>query len=731
MTISVWRYSHLALALSSFLLLLLASVTGIILAFEPVSVKMLPYKADNFDHIRLSETIPALKENFEEITSIAVDVNQFVVVEGIDNEGEAVSVYVDPRTGKAIGIPEKKSAFFQWVTSFHRSLFLNEIGRFFIGLTAFLLLLITVSGIVLIIQRQKGLKRFFTKIVRDNFYQYYHVQLGRLLLIPVLLIALTGTYLSLVRFKIIPDHKVSQNVDFDSIKEEPKKELSEFDIFKNTPLSEVRLVEFPFSEDVEDYYTLKLKKRELTVNQVTGDILSEAAYPVSFLLTELSLDLHTGRTNSIWAVILALASANILFFIYSGFAITLKRRSGYVKNKYKKQDCSYIILVGSENGTTYRFAKVLYQALLKAGQKAFVTELNNYSVFPKAKHMIVLTATYGLGDPPSNAAKFTRLLEKMPQAHPVHFSVLGFGSKSYPDFCKFAFDVNQAVSVQEWAVPFLEVHTINDKSPEEFGQWMDLLSQKIDLPLSFSADALAVKPKRLHQLTVVDKTAITEEDGSFFISMKPKRSIRFTSGDLLAIYPADDHRERLYSIAKVDGNIQLSIKLHKHGLGSGFLYSLSSGQVIKAGIDINPHFHFPKKAPTVFMICNGTGIAPFLGMINDNHKKTDCYLYCGFRGSCSFKLYQDSVNEGLQAQKLKALRLAYSREGNRQYVNDLIAHDQELIARAMNDGAVIMICGSLVMQKDVLEILDAAFKKINHKEVSYYQSHNKILMDCY
>jgi len=731
MTISVWRYSHLALAVSSFLLLLLASITGIILAFEPVSVKTLPYKVDNFNKITLSETIPVLKKSFEEITSVTVDVNQFVIVEGINEEGENVSVYVDPRTGKTIGIPQKKSEFFQWVTSFHRSLFMNELGRFFIGLTAFLLLLITISGIALIIQRQRGIKRFFSKIVRDNFFQYYHVTLGRLLLIPVLLIAMTGTYLSLVRFKIIPDHKITQNVDIDSIKSEPEKELSQFDIFKNTPLSEVRLIEFPFSEDVEDYYTLKLKDRELTVNQVTGDILSEAVYPITVILTELSLDLHTGRTNSIWAIILALASANILFFIYSGFAITLKRRSGRVRNKYKKDESSYIILVGSENGTTYKFAKALYQALVKSGQKTFLTELNGYSVFPKAQHIIVLTATYGLGDPPTNATKFIKLLEKTPQPHPVRFSVLGFGSKSYPDFCKFAFDVNQAISIQEWAIPFLEIHTVNDKSPEAFAQWLNLLSQKIELPLSFSKDILTVKPRRLHQFIVINKTRITEEDGSFLIFLKPKRNVRFTSGDLLAIYPANDHRERLYSIAKVDKNLQLSIKLHKNGLGSGFLYSLDSGQVIKAGIDSNPHFHFPKKAPAVFMICNGTGIAPFLGMINSNNKKAECYLYCGFRGSASFQLYQDAVNEGLQNQKLKALHLAYSREGNKQYVNDLIAHDQELIAHAMNKGAVIMICGSLAMQKDVLEILDVAFKKINNHEVSYYQSHNKILMDCY
>lgn len=731
MTISVWRYSHLALAVSSFLLLVLASVTGIILAFEPVSAKTQPYNVEDLDKLTIAQTIPVLKKKFTEVTTVTIDANDFVTVNGIDADGEAVTVYVNPRTGETLGVPQKKSEFFQWVTSFHRSLFLNETGRFFIGLTAFLLLLITVSGIALIIQRQRGIKRFFTKIVRENFFQYYHVKLGRLLLIPVLLIALTGTYLSLVRFKIIPDHKVSQNIDFDKIESDPQKDLSQFPIFLNTPLSQVREIEFPFSEDVEDYYTLKLSDREVTVNQITGDLLSEAVYPSSVLMTELSLDLHTGRASATWAIVLALASANILFFIYSGFAITLKRLSGRTKNKYKKDECKYIILVGSENGTTYKFAKALYQALLKNGQKCFVTELNNYTTFDKAEQIFILTATYGLGDPPANSKKFLQVLQKTPQAQPVHFSVLGFGSKSYPDFCKFAFDVHQHMSMQSWATPLLEIHTINDKSPVEFGDWMELLSAKIEIPLNFSVDSLAGKPKRLYDLTVVKKTLVKTEDGSFLISIKPNKRLRFTSGDLLAIYPANDYRERLYSIAKVNNHIQLSIKLHPHGLGSGFLYALEEGQALKAAVDRNPHFHFPEKAPAVIMICNGTGIAPFLGMIHNNQKKTESYLYCGFRASASFDLYAESIDKELKAGNLNALHLAYSREANKQYVNDLIRRDQDLIAQKMQQGAVIMICGSLAMQKDVLEILDEAFKRVNKKEVSYYQSHNKILMDCY
>lgn len=313
MTISIWRYSHLALAVSSFLFIILASITGILLAFEPVCQKTLLYRADNFNSISLAETLPVLKKANPEIIDVTIDANQFVILKGINDEGKNIAVYTDPRSGKALGEAGKKNEFFEWVTTLHRSLFLHETGRFFMGLTSLLLFLIAISGTILVVQRQRGLKRFFSKIAKENFAQYYHVVLGRLSLIPILIITITGTYLTLVRLELIPEKKISHHIDFDAIKSQPVKKLADFTVFKNIRLSEVQSIEFPFSDDPEDYYTLKLKDRELTVNQFTGDILSEVPYPMATVLTNLGLDLHTGRASGIWSIILAIAAVNILF----------------------------------------------------------------------------------------------------------------------------------------------------------------------------------------------------------------------------------------------------------------------------------------------------------------------------------------------------------------------------------------------------------------------------------
>ena len=730
MTISVWRYSHLALAVSSSLLLILAAVTGIILSFEPISQKLLPYRTPGFNQITLAESLPAIRKTYPGITELSVDANQFVQLKG-SAQGKKLLVYADGRNGKILGIPSKQSEFFQWVTGLHRSLFLHEIGRFFIGLTSFLLFLITVSGTILIIQRQRGAKRFFTKIVKDNWTQYYHVVLGRWSIIPIVIIALTGTYLSLNKFGFFASKNSTPKIDFDAIKSAPVKNPAEFFIFKQTKLAEVQTIEFPFSEDAEDYYTLKLKDREITVNQITGDILSEVEYPITQLISNLSLNLHTGRASALWAVVLAIASANILFFIYSGFAITLKRMKNRIINKYPVKEAQVVILVGSENGSTFSFAQAIHQQLIQQGKKSFIAELNQYTSFPQAEQLIVMTATYGLGDAPTNSSKFVSLLQENPQQQRVPYSVLGFGSKSYPDFCKFSFEVNQLISKQDWAVPLIDIHTVNDKSPDDFALWAEAWSQQSGIAISVSSDFHQQKTKELETLTVTEKLINQQLKDTFIIRFQPQKKSRITSGDLLAIYPANDYRERLYSIGLIKNEIQLSVRLHPNGLGSGFLHELKSGESLQARLVNNEHFHFPKKAPEVIMISNGTGIAPFLGMISQNLQKTSCRLYCGFRENASFSMYKSFLDENIANQKLKNFQVTFSRENEKQYVSDLIARDADLVINALQKGGVLMLCGSLSMQKDVLSLLENICQNKTSNSISFYQSHGQILMDCY
>ena len=149
---------------------------------------------------------------------------------------------------------------------------------------------------------------------------------------------------------------------------------TETSVFKSTLLADVEKIEFPFSDDPEEYYIITLKDREIEVNQVTGAVVSEKRFPMTTLLSDLSLDLHTGRASTVWAFILGIASLNILFFIYSGFAMTLKRRASRIKNKFKAEESKFILLVGSENGSSLRFANAIHKQLMAHGEKAFIAQ---------------------------------------------------------------------------------------------------------------------------------------------------------------------------------------------------------------------------------------------------------------------------------------------------------------------------------------------------------------------
>ncbi|OOV16643.1 PepSY domain-containing protein [Flavobacterium sp. LM4] len=727
MTLSFWRYAHLALALFSSVFLILASVTGIILAIDAAQEKTLPYKAANFDQLTLGETLPVLKKGYPEITELSIDYNQFVTLQAIDEDGNDINAYIDPKTGKTLGTPLKKNEFIQWVTGFHRSLFLHETGRFFVGVISFCLLLISISGFVLVLKRQHGIRNFFSKVIKEYFAQYYHVVLGRLTLIPIFIIALTGMYLSLERFNFFMGNEKVKPVNT-----ELSSEAKKTSIFKNTLLSDVKKIEFPFTDDPEEYYIIELKDREIEVNQVSGAVISEKRVPVTVHLASFSLDLHTGRINAVWAIILAIACINILFFVYSGFAITLKRRSGLIKNKFKANESSIILLVGSENGSSFRFANAILKQLTDQGHKAFITELNRFSVYPKAEHIIIFSSTHGLGDPPSNGTQFKSLLHKQNQKQKINFSVIGFGSKSYPDFCKFAVEADQLLETQNWTERFLELQTVNDKSAIEFVNWVKLWSEKTGIPLATTPSLYNHVPKGLQKLMVLDKTKVTETEHTFILTLRVNMRAKFSSGDLLAIYPANDSRERLYSIGNHSGNIQLVVKLHPNGLGSEFLNNLEAGNTIKARIIHNNVFHFPAKAPKVALISNGTGIAPFLGMIEQNRKKTETHLYCGFRMETETVLgYKKFSDEMTQKQKLAGFHLALSREAEHIYVMDLIKRDASFFVNLLQQGGVIMICGSLAMQNDVEVILNELCLERNIKNLYDYKKNGQLLTDCY
>ena len=733
MTLSIWRYSHLTLAVSSSIFILLASLTGIILAFEPISNRIQPYTTNNLNEITVAEIATTLRENYTEIISLEIDKNNWVTVSIINDSGENEIFYINPKTGENLGNPSETNSIFKFATNLHRSLFLKSFGRFFIGLTSFLLFLISITGFFLIVKKQGGIRNFLNPIIKEKFNPYFHTIFGRWLLIPILIITLSGVYLSLEQFNVISKAKIIHTED-SKFEEKPLLELAQFNIFKSTKLSEVKKLEFPFSEFPESYFLLQLKDKEVLINQFNGNIISEVNYPFTAIISYYSLIFHTGQASIIWSIVLLFACIGILFFMYSGFKIALQRRKSQIKNRYKKDNCEYVILIGSENGNTFYFANALHTELIRLGKKSFLAELNSYKSYKNMKHLIVMTSTYGTGEAPTNAKKFHTLLQSQKQKRSFKYSIVGFGSLAYPDFCKFAYNVDEMLQKTPKSKRLNDVFTINNQSLEAYNQWLLQWSKKENLDIKLSNSLISAKKQKTHTFEITLNTkAKNQPDATFLIKMKTLSNVQFNSGDLLSIVSEKDGRERLYSIGKLDkDNLVLSIKLHNKGYASNLLNNLEVGDKITCGIIKNKTFHLPKKQKNIVLIATGTGIGPYLGMIRENNKKSVLELYWGGRTKASFDLYKNEIKTQQKKGNIQSLHLAYSQEQDvKIYVQHLLNSNGNKIAKTLKNKGIIMICGSVVMQKDVTQVLEDICQQYLKKPLSYYQNKGAVLMDCY
>ncbi|MFL1896641.1 PepSY domain-containing protein [Aquimarina sp. 2-A2] len=728
----LWRYSHLGLTVSSFLFLLLATITGSFLAFEPIHDKLQPYHIKNGEHVTISQLLENLHHKYDEVLTIEVDKNYFVKasVFSMDEAGSG-EFYINPFDGNKIADIPPKKPFFEFLTNFHRSLFLKTPGRVFVGITCFFLFLIAITGLGLAIKRQGGLLKLYSKIINDKSIQYNHVALGRFLLIPIIVIALSGTYLSMDRFSLLP--KVKEIANQHTLTTKDVLPFFEFPIFKNTLLRDIEKLEFPFSTDEEDFFILNLHDKEIKIHQKTGEVVERINYPITKIIAILSFDLHTGVGSIFWSLVLFISSLAILYFIYSGGIITFQRLRSSISNTFTCNQANIIILIGSENGNTKRLGKILQQSLVKAGERAFLDTLNNYRQYDTIDQLLIITSTYGQGEPPSNANLFLNKLQRTKIAKPFSCHVIGLGSYAYPKFCEFAKQIhNEALLHDKINMPSPSPLLIHNQNYKLFRSWILDWASSLKINLELPIELTAKKDKETFFKVIAKQNVIDPYDETFRLTLTTKKLKKVIPGDLIGFTPFDETQERLYSVGKCsNGDLLLSVKRHPRGVCSNFLNDLNIGQEVKGTIRKNGDFYLPTKSSQIVLIANGTGIAPFLGMI---HQKIEApiQLYWGTRTKKAEELYKPQIDNALKKNTLQQYHVAFSKEENTyKYVQDLILRDEKMMATLLSSGGTIMICGSIIMRDTVYTLLEKICEKYALQSLEVYVGKKQILTDCY
>lgn len=729
---TLWRKAHFWLAAVVSLFLLVSILTGTILSFEPIIAqqgKDISLETD----VPLVDFLEVSQAKYPEILEVNRNKEgQFQLVIFPLEENQESEFLAHPITAEVIQESKIDTPFFDWVSSFHRSLFLHNTGRSLVGITSFLLLLIAISGFFLVL-RKTGWRSFFKSLPKEEKQAYYHTKLGRWTLLPILAISLSGLVLSLVRFDLIPAGEERKETFVKQVGQEEPMAVFDMPDLQDISLQEVKRIEFPFSSDTSEFLRVELDDELFLIDQYSGKKRESVRIPWRESLKNFAFEWHTGQVSVIWAFVLFASCVSMLYFMYSGTRIALKRRrKGSLQKGVSKQKAETLILVGSENGNTKHFAEAVYSSLSTENLGVRIEVMNQFSgTYPKVKHLICLTSTYGTGQAPESASRFLDHLKAHTFTQSVDFSVVGFGSLLYPNFCQFAKEVQAALTEKENCHEKLAPVFIDRANQQPFQNWFTTWTE---------LKGVKTNSLKINQVNSGKKTRfevleiVQEDDGTnkfVYLRLKTLTRKKVNSGDLLALLPADQNgEERFYSLGvNPKGELLISAKVHPEGKVSNLLYHLEKGQSITGRLEFNPNFHLDKIKGTAWMLANGTGIAPFLGMLHEN--KGAKKLVWGRR---KFGVHQQAeilISSAQQRESLKEVYHALSRDNqDKSYVQDWIPVLFDEMFNDLQNGGILMICGSLKMKEGVYKQLDEMLES-KGSNCAELEAQGRIKVDCY
>lgn len=372
---------------------------------------------------------------------------------------------------------------------------------------------------------------------------------------------------------------------------------------------------------------------------------------------------------------------------------------------------------------------------------------------------LFIASTTGEGDPPDHALSFLSRVMPQPVALPqLQYAVLALGDRTYDHYCAFGHQLDDWLR-KHGAQPLFDTVEVDNADADALRHWQQLLGQLggevADLPDWSAPDYQPWRLQQRQQLNPgsvggsVFQLTLAPLDGVLhawqagdIAEIGPRHSsdtvaqwlqahgfaatTTLADGrllrDLLAasslpgqIEHADvetlaaslkplPHRE--YSIASIPAEGALQLLLRRQvcadgspGLASGWLCDHSApGDLIDLRLRSNPNFHPPAHDVPLILIGNGTGIAGLRAHLRARIEAgaRRNWLLFGERNAAHDFHFGDELRQWQREGWIEQLDAVFSRDGGElRYVQHALATHAERLRDWVDEGATILVCGSL------------------------------------
>ncbi len=212
---------------------------------------------------------------------------------------------------------------------------------------------------------------------------------------------------------------------------------------------------------------------------------------------------------------------------------------------------SVTILFGSQTGNSEGLAKKVNKALKQWGADTTLMDMGDYdtSKLSDEKNLIIITSTYGDGEPPDNAQAFHEFVhaDTAPKLDKLEYSILGLGDSGYPDFCQCSREIDKRIHElgAKRAAPVIESDVDFDEPFEEWmkgvREWIRAAGETEDVPATPEDEVLEHGknnpfPAKLLTNRLLNKEGSGKEVRHFEISLEGS-GLNYEAGDALAVVP--------------------------------------------------------------------------------------------------------------------------------------------------------------------------------------------------